>query len=206
MSADVESPRPVDHSSDTATPVPAPERHPGRGRSSVTPKRAPVTPKDVGVLIGFLVIAFAVAALGTLSTIHNVDGWYAHAFKAAWNVPNWLFAPVWVVLYALMAIGAWMIWRRRIGVKPVTVALSLYIVQLILNSLWTPVFFGAYPGWGPAALWIAFAIIVLLDIAVAATIASFLPLSRVAGWMLVPYLLWILFASTLNWALAALNS
>ncbi|GAA4665896.1 TspO/MBR family protein [Frondihabitans cladoniiphilus] len=162
--------------------------------------------KDIGALIAFLVIAYAVAAFGTVSTITNVDGWYSEARKAAWNPPNAVFGPAWGILYTLMAVAAWLVWRKRHEVRPVAPALALYVVQLILNSLWTPVFFGAYPGWGPAALWIGFVIILLLDIAVAATLASFLHVSRAAGWMLVPYLLWVLFATTLNWALAALNS
>lgn len=158
------------------------------------------------VLILFLVIAYAAAALGTVATIANVEGWYAHAFKAAWNPPNSLFGPVWTVLYAMMAVAAWLVWRRRTEVRPVTPALTLYVVQLVLNSLWTPVFFGAYPGWGPAALWIAFVIIILLDVFVIATVAAFLHVDRVAGLLLVPYLLWVLFATTLNGALGALNS
>jgi benzodiazapine receptor len=176
-----------------AAPLPSP----AAGRRRVT---------SVIALVAFLVIAYAVAALGTVSTISNVDGWYAHAFKAAWNPPNAIFGPVWTVLYALMAVSAWLVWRRRDGIRPVAPALSLYVVQLVLNALWTPVFFGAYPGWGPAALWIAFVIIVLLDIAVIATMAAFLHIDRIAGFLLLPYLLWVLFATTLNWALAALNS
>ena len=162
--------------------------------------------RDVGALIAFLAISFAVAAFGTVSTISNVNGWYSTAFKAAWSPPNSLFGPVWIVLYTLMSVAAWLVWRERREMRPVAPALTIYVIQLVLNSLWTPLFFGAYPGWGPAALWIGFAVSVLLDIAVALTIIAFSHISRLAAWFLVPYLVWILFATTLNWALAALNS
>jgi tryptophan-rich sensory protein len=153
-------------------------------------------------LLAFLAIAFAVAALGTIATLPNVDGWYADAAKAPWSPPNSLFGPVWTVLYALMAIAAWLVWRRR----PARRALTLYVVQLVLNCLWTPAFFGLYPAIGAPALWIAFVLIVALDVLVLLTMLSFWRHSRLAAWLLVPYWAWVLFATTLNAAVAVLNS
>ena len=157
------------------------------------------------VLVAFLAISFAVAAFGSLSTIENVDGWYSTAEKASWNPPNWIFGPVWTLLYTLMSVAAWLVWRQR-AARPVKRALALYVIQLMLNAIWTPVFFGAFPLIGGPALWIALVIIVALDIAVLLTMLAFWPVSKTAAWLLVPYWAWVLFATTLNGALAALNA
>lgn len=157
------------------------------------------------VLLAFLAISFGVAALGSIATFNNVDGWYADADKAQWNPPNWLFGPAWTVLYTLMSVAAWLVWRRRehANINP---ALSFYVAQLVLNALWTPLFFGLYPSWGPVALWLALAVILLLDGLVLLTMITFWSVSKTAAWLLVPYWAWLLFATTLNWALAAFNS
>jgi benzodiazapine receptor len=159
---------------------------------------------SVLVLVAFVAISFAVAAFGSIATAGNVDGRYADAEKAPWNPPNWLFGPAWTLLYLLMSIAAWLVWRERHR-GPVRRALSLYVVQLVLNALWTPVFFGLYPALGTPALWIALVIIVALDVAVLLTMLEFWKHSRAAAWLLVPYWAWVLFATTLNAALAALN-
>ena len=172
--------------------------------SAGTADTADSAPKSVLVLVAFLAISFAVAALGSVATAGNVEGWYADAEKAPWNPPNWLFGPAWTLLYTLMSVAAWQVWRRRRRV-PVRHALTLYVVQLVLNAIWTPVFFGLYPSLGIAALWIALVIILALDVAVLLTMLAFWKASRVAAWLLVPYWAWVLFATTLNWALAALN-
>ena len=169
-------------------------------RSAGTTGRA----TSVLVLIAFIAISFAVAALGSVATAGNVDGWYADAAKASWNPPNGIFGPVWTILYTAISVAAWLVWRERhrVNVRP---ALTLYVVQLVLNALWTPVFFGLYPFIGTPALWIALGIIVALDVAVLLTMVRFWRVSRVAAWILVPYWAWVLFATTLNAALAALN-
>jgi len=169
-------------------------------RSAGTTGRA----TSVLVLIAFIAISFAVAALGSIATAGNVDGWYADAAKASWNPPNGIFGPVWTILYTSISVAAWLVWRERhrVNVRP---ALTLYVVQLVLNALWTPVFFGLYPFIGTPALWIALGIIVALDVAVLLTMVRFWRVSRVAAWILVPYWAWVLFATTLNAALAALN-
>ncbi|WP_411701363.1 TspO/MBR family protein [Conyzicola sp.] len=181
------------------------------------PSTTPVTPaaasttsttsrvRSALVLAAFLAISFAVAALGSIATAGNVEGWYADAEKASWNPPSWVFGPAWTLLYTLMSVAAWLVWRQRDRVN-VRAALRLYVVQLVLNALWTPVFFGLYPSIGAPALWIALAIILALDVAVLLTMLSFWRVSRVAAGLLVPYWAWVLFATTLNWALAALNS
>jgi translocator protein len=156
------------------------------------------------VLIAFIAISFTVAAVGSIATSGNVDGWYADADKASWNPPNWVFGPVWTVLYTVMSVAAWLVWRSpRRGRRP---ALAMYVAQLALNAVWTPVFFGLYPAVGASALWVALAIILALDVVVLLTMLRFWKVSRVAAWLLVPYWAWLLFATTLNAALAVLNT
>ena len=153
----------------------------------------------VAGLLLFLGASALVAALGGLATFKNVDGWYSGADKAPWSPPNWVFGPVWTMLYTAMAVAAWLIWRRR--AQGSRAALTVYGVQLALNLLWTPAFFGLYPALGTPALWIAFAIIVALAVAVSWTVMLFGPISRAAGLLMLPYLSWIVFASSLNlWA------
>jgi benzodiazapine receptor len=167
--------------------------------------RSSRTGRALLMLLVFLTISFAVAAFGSLTTISNVDGWYADAEKPFWNPPNFLFGPVWTVLYTLMSVAAWLVWLRRDrpGARS---ALWTYVAQLVLNAVWTPVFFGGYPLVGPAALWIALAIIAALDVAILVTMLRFWPIGRAPAWLLVPYWAWVLFATTLNAGLAVLNS
>lgn len=160
--------------------------------------------QSILALLAFLALSAIVATGGSLATIRFVGDWYADAQKAPWNPPDAVFGPVWTVLYALMAVAAWLVWRHRDhdGGRP---ALVLYGVQLALNAAWTPTFFAGYPVLGATALWLALAIIVLLDIAVFVTMVSFVKVHRWAGWLLLPYLAWVLFATTLNLAVAVLN-
>jgi translocator protein len=158
---------------------------------------------QAAALAGFLAASFLVAALGGLATVNNVDGWYATADKAPWSPPNGVFGPVWTVLYTAMAVAAWLVWRKRNG--RTKAALTVYGIQLGLNLAWTPVFFGLYPTLGPAALWLALAIILALIAAVTLTVLQFGPISRTAGLLLLPYVAWLVFASTLNWRAAAHN-
>ena len=154
-------------------------------------------------LLAFLAASALVAGLGGLATANNVEGWYATADKAPGSPPNWVFGPVWTALYTAMAVAAWLVWRSRAeGTRP---ALTAYAVQLVLNLLWTPVFFGLYPVLGTPALWIAFVIIVALAVAVSVTVLHFGPINRAAGLLLLPYLAWIVFASSLNLWMALNN-
>ena len=179
--------------------------------STTSPQHDPATRRSridagsLGMLIAFLAIAYAVAAFGALTTIGAVNGWYSRSLHVVWTPPNAAFGPVWPVLYTLIAVSGWLVWQHRTH-RNAAVALPLFVVQLVLNSLWTPVFFGGYGLVGPAALWIALVVIIALDLAVAATIAAFWPVSRLAALLLLPYLVWILYASTLNWGDAALNA
>ena len=124
--------------------------------------------------------------------------WYAGLVKPAWNPPGWLFGPVWTALYTMMAIAAWLVWRRG-GWEWQRGPLLLFLFQLLLNALWMPIFFGLHrPGLG-------FAEIVLLWFAIAGTIALFRRVNSATTWLLVPYLLWVSYATALTFALWRLN-
>jgi tryptophan-rich sensory protein len=147
------------------------------------------------VLVGWLVLTLAAAATGVFV---SPDGWYSRLAKPAWTPPSWLFGPVWTLLYALMAVAAWRVWREG-GWKAQRRTLTLYLVQWALNALWTPLFFGLQrPG-------LAFAEILILDAAVLFTLAAFWRVRRISGLLLVPYMLWVAFATVLNLAIWRLN-
>jgi tryptophan-rich sensory protein len=151
--------------------------------------------KSTGALLGFLLLTFCAPALGAFSM---PGAWYATLNKPSWNPPAWIFGPVWTLLYLSMAIAVWWVWRQG-GWKHQSRALGLYVVQLVLNAIWTPLFFGLHrPGW-------AFVEILLLLAAVVATTRAFWKTSSFAGALLVPYVLWVSFASVLNGTLWWLN-
>ena len=126
------------------------------------------------------------------------DAWYWKLAKPSWTPPPWLFGPVWTLLYLMMGVSAWMLWRRR-SLPAGRVAIALFFTQLALNFAWTPMFFGLH------ALGVAFAEIVVLWMAIAGTIAAGWRVHRLAAAMLLPYLAWVSFASALNFAIWRLN-
>ena len=148
-------------------------------------------------LVGWLLVAFAAAAAGGLASA-NAGDFYSELVRPTWAPPGWLFGPVWSVLYALMGIAAWLVWRAR-GFSGARAALFLFIAQLAVNALWTWLFFV----WREGAL--AFAEIVLLWLMIAATIGLFWRVSKLAAVLLVPYLGWVSFASVLSFATWRLN-
>ncbi len=147
------------------------------------------------VLIGWLLLSFSAAALGAF---FMPGEWYAGLKKPSWNPPNWIFGPVWTALYTMMAIAAWLVWKRG-GFVSQRAALSLFLLQLLLNALWSPLCFGA------KNLGFGLADIVLLWLALTATVVAFYRAYRLAGALLVPYLGWVTFASALNFTLWQLN-
>ena len=146
--------------------------------------------------VGWLILCFAAAGVGSLF----VPGqWYESLTKPVWNPPSWLFGPVWTVLYGMMAIAAWLVWKRY-GFSGAAVPLAVFVAQLVLNAGWSWLFFGLQrPD-------LAFAEIILLWIAILVTIVLFWRLERVAGILLVPYLAWVSFAAVLNFTLWQLNT
>jgi tryptophan-rich sensory protein len=142
-------------------------------------------------LVGWIVLTFGAALTGFFI---QPAGYYAELAKPAWSPPGWIFGPVWTMLYLAMAVAAWLVWRCG-GWREQRGALGLYLVQLALNALWTPLFFGLRsPG-------LALVCIVLLLAAIILTCRSFFRVRRPAGWLLVPYLLWVGFATALNFSI-----
>jgi len=156
-------------------------------------------------LLGFLGLALLVGGVGAIVSQPAIDGWYAEAAKPMWTPPNAIFGPVWTALYLAMSVAAWLVWRQP-PTRERSRALAVYGVQLALNAAWSPAFFGLGALIGGPGLWIALAIIVALDFAVLATIIRFGDVSRPASVLLVPYWLWVLYATTLNAAIAVLAS
>lgn len=147
-------------------------------------------------LMAWLITCFSAASLGAF---FMPGEWYGVLKKPSWNPPGWIFGPVWTALYAMMAVAAWLVWKRG-GFAAQRRPLMLFLVQLALNALWTPLFFGLH--W----MGVAFAEIVLLWLAIGVTLLSFHRINRIAAWLLVPYLAWVSFAAALNFELWRLNS
>jgi translocator protein len=151
------------------------------------------------VALGLCIAAcFAAAAVGALFTNPNVPGWYAKLDKPSWTPPSWLFGPVWSLLYLLMGISAWQLWRKT-GSRAAVVPLVLFGIQLVLNMAWSGLFFGLR---SPGAALIE---IVFLWCAILVTTIAFWRRSAPAGWLMLPYLAWVSFAAALNLAMWNLN-
>lgn len=150
------------------------------------------------VLIGFLLASFTVAAIGGIATADNVRTWYPEINKPAWNPPAWIFGPVWTVLYVFMSVAAWRIWRvrKKSGAR---IALQLFFVQLVLNALWSLLFFGLHSPGG------ALVDIIVLWSLLAHLQTRFWWLDRLAGYLWTPYLAWVSFATFLNATIWWLN-
>jgi benzodiazapine receptor len=151
--------------------------------------------RQVATLVGWLALCFAAASTGALVTMGQ---WFADLNKPSWNPPSWVFGPVWTLLYIAMAVAAWLVWRTG-GWKLRAPALTAFMVQWLLNALWTPLFFGLH------RVDLALVDIVLMWLAIAATIAMFYRISKPAAYLLVPYLAWVTFATALNFAIWRLN-
>lgn len=157
-----------------------------------------MTSKNIFKLLGYIVLCEAVGGVGALVTGPNITSWYAVLARPVLSPPNWIFAPVWTLLYALMGIALYLVLQTPSSARR-THALYLFGVQLILNALWSGIFFGLH------LLGIALVEIILMWLAIVATIYFFAKISRTATWLLVPYVLWVSFAAYLNYSLWVLN-
>lgn len=146
-------------------------------------------------LLGFIAVCFLAALTGA---VFRPGDWYEGLAKPSWRPPNRLFAPVWTVLYFTIAVSGWLVWRE-VGFATAAVPLTVYAEQLVLNAAWTPIFFGLHrPDIGLLD-------IVLVWFSIVATIALFYPINAGAALLLLPYLAWVTFAATLNFAVWRLN-
>jgi tryptophan-rich sensory protein len=143
-------------------------------------------------------ICLGAAGIGSVLTTPSLRPWYATLRKPAWTPPNWLFGPVWTALYLCMAVAAWLVWRQA-GFSPARLPLTLFVIQLALNVIWSGIFFRLrLPG-------AAFLEVVLLWLFILLTATAFWPVSRTASWLLVPYLTWVTYAGVLNAAIWRMN-
>jgi len=162
---------------------------------SPTPYLAASRGRQALALVGWFALCFSAAATAAFV---STDGWYAGLNKPAWNPPAWVFAPAWTFLYATMAVAAWLVWREG-GWRAQRRALGLFVLQWVLNALWTPLFFGLHRAG------LALVDIFGLWLVLAATLVAFWRVRRAAGVLLLPYLAWVTFATALNFTIWRLN-
>lgn len=149
-------------------------------------------------LVGWLALCFVTAGAGAVASA-NAPSFYAALVQPPWSPPGWLFGPVWTVLFTLMAVAAWLVWRAAVPPPDRRRALGLFVVQLVANALWSWLFFAWQKGgW-------AFAEVIVFWLLIAATCAAFWRIRPLAGALLLPYLAWVAFASYLNWVLWQAN-
>ena len=146
-----------------------------------------------------IAIPLLVGAISAYFTVTGVESWYQTIQKPSWNPPNWIFGPVWTTLYVMMGVAFWMVWKEDTSRELKMIAVILFGVQLILNFLWSFIFFKLeLPGF-------AFLEILFLWIAILATIFAFAQVNKTAAWLLVPYISWVSFAAILNFTIWRLN-
>ncbi|MFH0863745.1 MAG: TspO/MBR family protein [Candidatus Gottesmanbacteria bacterium] len=150
-------------------------------------------------LILSIFICLLAGFLGSYFTAPAISTWYVYLQKPFFSPPNWIFAPVWTTLYILMGISAGLVWQKGLDNKKVKLALSIFGVQLVLNILWSFMFFGLQ------IPFLGLVTIIFLWLAILITIKKFLKINRTAGLLLIPYILWVSFASILNLAIHLLN-
>ena len=159
------------------------------------------TRSNVVIVVGLVVsilVCFSAGAIGGLATTSSVNGWYAEINKPTWNPPGWIFGPVWSALYLMMGVSAWLVWKDSSTGNSKT-ALGFFAFHLLLNVLWSIVFFGMrQPGW---AVWEIF----VLWFSIIITMVLFFRHSKLAAGLLVPYWLWVSFATFLNYTIWTLN-
>ncbi|MBL8030218.1 MAG: tryptophan-rich sensory protein [Candidatus Doudnabacteria bacterium] len=150
-------------------------------------------------LFASVIVSQAAGLIGAVFTRNSVTTWYANLNKPSFAPPNWLFGPVWTLLYLLMGIAVFLVWKQGLKTPYVKVALVVFVFQLVLNTLWSIIFFNLRsPG-------VAFIEIIALWLSIAVNIYLFAKVSETAAWLLVPYILWVSFAGLLNYYIYALN-
>lgn len=151
------------------------------------------TPRPWLILAAFVIIVVGVG--GLIGSLSAPGGWYQNLVKPPFNPPNWLFAPVWTILYVMIAVAGWRIWM----IDRTSTPMKIWFAQMVLNWAWTPVWFVAQ------LLWPAFAIIIVILALIIAFILTARKHDTIAAWLFVPYAAWVAFASLLALSIAILN-
>lgn len=155
--------------------------------------------KGLPKLITSIILCLVVGAAGSFFTISSIPTWYSHLNKPFFSPPNYLFGPVWTILYILMGISLYLIWEKGFKKQKSKDALMNFSFQLFFNAIWTPIFFGAKSlGW-------SLAIIILMLYFIIQTIRSFEKVDKTAAYLLFPYFFWVSFATVLNFSVWLLN-
>ncbi len=155
--------------------------------------------KEIGLIILFVVVCQMAGIIGSVFTFDAIPGWYSTLERPDFAPPNWVFGPVWISLYTIMGISAYLIYRKGLGENGVKMALSVFGLQLGLNALWSILFFGLR-----SPLLGLICILALLS-SIIATIVLFSRHSKAAALLLIPYVLWVSFATLLNYYILILN-
>jgi benzodiazapine receptor len=153
-----------------------------------------ITGRQLIALAASFVICLGAAKLGSMLTIPSLDSWYAKLRKPRWTPPNWVFGPLWTALYLSMAFAAWLVWRQ-VGFSHAKLPLTVFVIQLALSVAWPGMFFNL------RLVGVAFLEAVVLWLFILWTAVEFWPVSRTASWLMVPYLIWVAYASALNAAI-----
>ncbi|MFH1828774.1 MAG: TspO/MBR family protein [Nanoarchaeota archaeon] len=151
--------------------------------------------KKIWKLIISIVLPFLASAIGSLFTASSVSSWYTTLIKPSFNPPSWVFGPVWTILYLLMGVSLYLVWIKKFDKN----AFTFFGIQLVLNALWSILFFGL------KSPLFAFIEIVFLWIAILITIIYFYKINKISAYLLIPYILWVSFAAILNFAIFILN-
>lgn len=150
-------------------------------------------------LVISIAVPVAVGGVAGLFTRPEINGWYQTLQKPSWQPPNWVFGPVWTTLYILMGIAFYLVWKSKAAATPKRTAITLWIVQLVFNFFWSFIFFRQHQlDW-------ALGEIIVLWFFILLTIFSFARISKLAAWLLVPYISWVSFASILTYTIYQLN-
>jgi translocator protein len=146
--------------------------------------------KNIFQLIGSIMLCLIAGGIGSIFTAPQITGWYMTLNKPFLNPPNWIFAPVWTTLYILMGISLFLVWRKN--EKTSKPAIAVFLIQLLINVLWSVIFFNMH------LILAAYVWIIIMWVAILVTMLMFYKFSKTATWLLLPYILWVSFASYLN--------
>jgi tryptophan-rich sensory protein len=150
-------------------------------------------------LVASVIICLFAGFIGSIFTTPSIPTWYATLTRPSFNPPDWIFAPVWTTLFVLMGISLYLVWNKGLQDKKVKISLFIFGVQLVLNVLWSFLFFGLH------SPFYAFLEIITLWAAIVLTIVNFFKVSKTAGLLLIPYIFWVSFAAILNFSIWKLN-